>query len=238
MIGPIVNGGAVLVGSVAGAFLGNKISENLRTRLPLLFGLSSLGLGVAMIVKVKCFPAVILALVLGTTFGELLHIESWVTKLATKTRVFIDKVAEPADANLSHEEYIEKFVALMVLFCASATGIFGAMNEGMTGDTSLLVVKSILDLFTAGIYATALGYSVGTLAIPQFVIQVGFYFLASRLLPLITPSMVGDFSACGGLIMVATGFRMAGIKHFHTANMVPALFIAMPISALWARFMA
>ena len=188
-----------------------------------------------MIGKVKCFPAVILALLLGTILGEVLHIEAWVTKVATRTRVYIDKFAGPADAKLSHEEHSEKFVALMVLFCASATGIFGAMNEGMTGDTSLLIVKSILDLFTAGIFATALGYSVGTLAIPQFIIQAGLFLLASRLLPLITPTMVGDFSACGGLIMVATGFRMAGIKHFHTANMVPALFLAMPISALWAR---
>ncbi len=237
MIGPIVNCGAVLVGSISGAFLGTRISVNLRTRLPLLFGLSSLGLGVAMIVKVNYFPAVVLALLLGTIIGELLHIEASVTRLATRTRGFIDKFADPADAKLSHEEHSEKFVGLMVLFCASATGIFGAMNEGMTGDTSLLVVKSILDFFTAGIFATALGYSVGTLAIPQLIIQVGLFLLASRLLPLITPGMVGDFSACGGLIMVATGFRMAGIKHFHTANMVPALFIAMPISALWARMM-
>jgi len=237
LIGPIVNCGAVLVGSISGAFLGTRISVNLRTRLPLLFGLSSLGLGVAMIVKVNYFPAVVLALLLGTIIGELLHIEASVTRLASRTRGFIDKFADPADAKLSHEEHSEKFVGLMVLFCASATGIFGAMNEGMTGDTSLLVVKSILDFFTAGIFATALGYSVGTLAIPQLIIQVGLFLLASRLLPLITPGMVGDFSACGGLIMVATGFRMAGIKHFHTANMVPALFIAMPISALWARMM-
>jgi uncharacterized protein len=237
LIGPIVNCGAVLVGSASGAFLGNRISENLRTRLPLLFGLSSLGLGVAMIGKVSYFPAVVLALLLGTILGELLHLEAWLIRVATRTRGFIDTFAEPADANLSHEEHSEKFVALMVLFCASATGIFGAMNEGMTGDTSLLIVKSILDFFTAAIFATALGYSLGTLAIPQLIIQGGLFFLASRLLPLITPSMVGDFSACGGLIMVATGFRMAGIKQFHTANMVPALFIAMPISALWARVM-
>ena len=151
MIGPIVNGGAVLVGSLSGAFLGNRINENLRTRLPLLFGLSSLGLGVAMIGKVSCFPAAVLALLLGTIMGELLHIEAWVTKVATKIRVYIDRFAEPADARLSHEEHSEKFVTLMVLFCASATGIFGAMNEGMTGDTSLLIVKSVLDLFTAGI---------------------------------------------------------------------------------------
>jgi len=123
-----------------------------------------------------------------------------------------------------------------VLFCASGTGIFGAMNEGMTGDYSLLMVKSFLDLFTAAIFATALGYTVATLAIPQFIIQAALFFLAVKILPLTTPMMIADFSACGGLIMVATGFRIAGIKNFAVANMLPALFLAMPISALWLRF--
>jgi uncharacterized membrane protein YqgA involved in biofilm formation len=48
--------------------------------------------------------------------------------------------------------------------------------------------------------------------------------------------MIADFSACGGLILLATGFRIAEIKNFAVANMLPALFLVLPISALWARF--
>jgi len=212
MIGPFVNGASVVTGSLSGAFLGNRISENLRTKMPMVFGVASMGLGIAMIVKVKFLPAVILALLLGTLIGELCHLETGVQRLAAHAKGFI------------------------VLFCASGTGIFGAMNEGMTGDYSLLMVKSFLDLFTAAIFATALGYTVATLAIPQFIIQAALFFLAVKILPLTTPMMIADFSACGGLIMVATGFRIAGIKNFAVANMLPALFLAMPISALWLRF--
>jgi uncharacterized membrane protein YqgA involved in biofilm formation len=237
MIGPFVNGSSVILGSLGGAFMGNKISENLRVKMPLVFGVSSMGLGIAMIVKVKFLPAVILALLVGTAIGELLHLEDFIMKLAGKTRGFIDRIAKPADANLSHDEFLSKFVAILVLFCASGTGIFGAMNEGMTGDTSLLMVKSFLDLFTAAIFATALGYSVATLAVPQFAIQASLFLLATKLLPHTTPMMIADFSACGGLIMVATGFRIAGIKPFAVANMLPALFLAMPISAAWAHYM-
>jgi len=212
MIGPFVNGASVVTGSLSGAFLGNRISENLRTKMPMVFGVASMGLGIAMIVKVKFLPAVILALLLGTLIGELCHLETGVQRLAAHAKGFIE------------------------LFCASGTGIFGAMNEGMTGDYSLLMVKSFLDLFTAAIFATALGYTVATLAIPQFIIQAALFFLAVKILPLTTPMMIADFSACGGLIMVATGFRIAGIKNFAVANMLPALFLAMPISALWLRF--
>ena len=235
MIGPFVNGASVVVGSLSGAFLGDKISENLRTKMPLVFGLASMGLGIAMVVKVKYLPAVILALLVGTLIGELIHLETWVQKIAARTKGFIESFAKPPEG-LTQDQFLEKFVAILVLFCASGTGIFGAMNEGMTGDYSLLIVKSFLDLFTAAIFATALGYTVATLAIPQFAIQASLFFLAIKILPLTTPAMIADFSACGGLIMVATGLRIAGIKPFAVANMLPALFLAMPISALWVRF--
>ena len=235
MIGPFVNGASVVVGSVSGAFLGDKISENLRTKMPLVFGLASMGLGIAMVVKVKFLPAVILSLLLGTLIGELMHLETWVQKVAAKTKGFIESFTKPP-AGLTQEQFLEKFVAILVLFCASGTGIFGAMNEGMTGDYSLLIVKSFLDLFTAAIFATALGYTVATLAIPQFAIQASLFFLAIKILPMTTPFMIADFSACGGLIMVATGLRIAGIKPFAVANMLPALFLAMPISALWVHY--
>jgi uncharacterized membrane protein YqgA involved in biofilm formation len=105
----------------------------------------------------------------------------------------------------------------------------------MTGDSSLLLVKSLLDLFTAAIFATGLGASVAALCIPQLAVQGILFLLATRLLPLTTPHLVADFSAVGGLLMIATGFRIAGIKPFAVANMLPALFIAMPITALWLR---
>lgn len=45
-----------------------------------------------------------------------------------------------------------------------------------------------------------------------------------------------DFKACGGFIMLATGFRMIKVKMFHIADMVPAMILVMPISALWVNY--
>lgn len=234
MLGPYVNGAAVLAGSLGGAFLGSRLSTNLRTRMPLVFGCASMGLGVAMIVKVKALPPMVLALLLGSILGELIHLEGGIQKAAARTRSLIEKFTEPS-ADLSHDEFLEKFVAIMVLFCVSGMGIFGSMSEGMTGDPTLLVVKSILDLFTSAIFAASLGYSVATLVIPQFAIQAALYLGSTLILPLVTPEMTADFSACGGLIMLATGFRICGIKQFPVANMIPSLFLVMPLSALWAH---
>jgi uncharacterized protein len=236
VIGPIVNSSSVVVGGISGAFFGKRISENLRTKMPMCFGIASAGMGVVMIGRVKYLPAAILALLLGTILGEVIHLETWIQKGAAKTKGFIERFAKPPDANMKTEEFLEKFVAILVLFCASGTGIFGAMKEGMEGDPSLLIVKAFLDLFTAAIFATGLGYTVATIAIPQFIIQVALFLLATVILPLTNASMIADFSAVGGLIMFATGLRIAGIKAFAVANMLPALFIAMPITALWMRY--
>ncbi len=58
----------------------------------------------------------------------------------------------------AHESYIQSYVAIIVLFCASGTGVFGAMREGMTGDASILIAKAFLDFFTATIFACTLGH--------------------------------------------------------------------------------
>jgi uncharacterized protein len=236
IIGPFVNGGAVILGGVAGAALGGRVPERIRTTLPLIFGCASMGLGIALIVKVKNLPPEMLAIVVGTIIGELCLLERGIQLGAGRLRGLLVRFLPEPKGAVSHDEFLDKFVAVMVLFCASGTGIFGALNEGMTGDPTMLVTKAILDLFTGAIFAISLGVSVATLAVPQFAIQLALLCAATLILPLTTPAMIADFSACGGLIMLATGLRICGIKAFPIANMLPALFIVMPLSALWFAY--
>ena len=127
-------------------------------------------------------------------------------------------------------------VAIVILFSFSGTGIFGAMNEGMTGDFDILIVKSFLDFFTAMIFATSLGISVASIFVPQTLVQVILAYSAVFIIPFVTPEMRGDFAAVGGMLMIAAGFRICNIQMFHVANMLPALFLAMPISHFWSSF--
>ncbi len=235
MIGPFVNVSAVIVGSLAGVCIGSRLNANFRQNMPMVFGCAAMGLGVAMIVKVKLLAPVVLALVVGSALGELVQIETKIQQLAGKTRKWVDKFAKPS-GNISQEEFLDKYVALLVLFAMSGTGIYGSLSEGMTGDPTLLIVKAILDLFTAPIFSSTMGLAVGLLAIPMFAVQSSLYLMATLVLPLTTPEMLADFSACGGLIMLATGFRICGIRPFPIANMIPALLIVMPLSWAWTMY--
>ena len=127
-------------------------------------------------------------------------------------------------------------MTVIVLFCASGTGIYGSLVSGMNGDHSVLIAKSILDFFTAMIFACRLGKIVSLVAIPQFIIMISLYLLAGVILPLTNDVMINDFKAVGGFIMLASGFRMLQLKQFPTADMIPSMIVAMPISWLWMTY--
>lgn len=95
LIGPYVNGSAVIIGGLIGAMAGGKLPERVKTALPMTFGLCSVGLGITLVLKVKYMPAVVLAMVLGAFLGELLHLEKRIGSAAGSTRGLINKVLPP-----------------------------------------------------------------------------------------------------------------------------------------------
>ena len=125
-----------------------------------------------------------------------------------------------------------------MLFCASGTGIYGSLDAGMTGEATILLSKSVLDFFTAIVFACSLGAVVSVVAVPQAVIFLALFLMAKVIFPLTTPVMIADFKACGGVLLIATGLRMAKIRDFPIADMIPAMVLVMPVSGVWVRFLA
>ena len=211
VIGPFINAGAVLLGGVLGAVLSQRLPERIRSSMPSIFGLASLGIGI-------------------------LLVEKGINNAVGKAK---NLIARPGKAKHgTHETFIQNYVAIIILFCASGTGIFGSMQEGMTGDPSILIAKAFLDFFTATIFATTLGIAVAAICVPMLLIQLALATCATLILPLTTPAMMADFTAVGGLLLLATGLRICGIKMFAVVNMLPALLLAMPLSAVWTHFFA
>lgn len=236
-VGPWVNAAAIVAGAVLGAYFGHRVPARIRDSLTPLFGLLCFGLGIIATQKAHFYAAVGIAAIIGLIIGEYYQLESHINRGAQGLRRFMEKRFPPA-AGLSHEAFLDKFIAVFILFTASGTGIFGAMHEGMTGDASILYIKTILDFFTAGIFAMSLGYVVASIAIAQTLLQVLLFLLAAWIVPLTTDTMRHDFAAAGGLLMLATGLRIMGIKSFAVANMLPSLVLIMPLSFVWERFIA
>ena len=232
-IGVIINTVAIFLGGIAGALLGDKLPEKYKEQLNLIFGLCSMGMGISSIVLMKYMPAVVFALVIGTIVGLVFKLGDKVYELCSKLQKVMIRIVPKKETNMSETEFLATLITVIVLFCSSGMGIYGSLSEGMTGDSSLLITKSILDFFTAAIFACNLGYIVSLIAVPQFVIFTTLFLSASFIVPLTTPDMIADFKACGGFLMVAAGFRILKLKMFPVVDMIPAMILVMPFSWFW-----
>ena len=234
-IGVIINTIAIFLGGIAGALLGDKLPEKYKEQLNLIFGLCSMGMGISSIVLMKYMPAVVFALIIGTIVGLVFNLGDKVYELCSRLQKVMIRIVPKKETNMSETEFLATLITVIVLFCSSGMGIYGSLSEGMTGDSSLLITKSILDLFTAAIFACNLGYIVSLIAVPQFVIFTTLFLSASFIVPLTTPDMIADFKACGGFLMVAAGFRILKLKMFPVVDMIPAMILVMPFSWFWVN---
>jgi Uncharacterized membrane protein, possible Na+ channel or pump len=230
-VGVLVNVASVFLGSLIGALLGKHIPKGMREHLPLVFGFCAMTIAISSIVKIVNLPAVILASILGFAVGELLHLER-------KTERFFSWLVEKSHVGQGNSLDMELYITAVALFCASGMGIFGVLTEGMSGNHSILLSKAVLDFFTAIIFAISLGYATALIALPQLLIMLVLFFLSSFVSPHISSVMFADFTACGGLLTLATAFRMAKIKSMPIINLIPALILVFPISYLWTTFVA
>ena len=233
IIGPYANSLGIILGSLIGFLLARAVPKRLHESMPMVFGLCSMSMAVILIIKFSILPVIILACIIGTIIGELIYVERIINNVASKVRKFAEWLSPGRQETITQKEFLEVFVALIVLFCASGTGIVGALNEGMSGDTSVLYTKASMDFFAAMLFSTRLGYVVAFIAIPQLIIQLSLAYAAILILPVTSEIMRNDFYAVGGMLMMATGLRICGIKIFPIANMLPALVIVMPLSAFW-----
>lgn len=234
-IGVIINVCSVFLGGIAGTILKNKLSEKLKTEITLIFGVCSFGMGISSITLMKNMSAVVFSVILGTILGISLHLGDWINQVASWMRKPIAKIFKNTSSSLSEEEYMNQLVMIIVLFCASGTGIYGALVSGMTADYSILISKSILDFFTAAIFACNLGAVVSIVAVPQFCVEIILFLCAGLILPLASADMIADFKACGGFLMLATGFRIMKVQNFPIVDMLPAMVLVMPISWIWTN---
>ena len=227
--GIIIDVIAVILGGITGTALRDKLSETLKEQMNNIFGLCAMCMGISTVALMKNLPAVVFSVILGTLIGLVSHFGGSIQKGAS---VVLNKMMKDVSADV-----ISLMVTAVVLFSASGTGIFGALDAGMTGNHSVLIAKAVLDFFTAVIFACKLGKATSFIAIPQFIVLFSIFSLAKVIVPLCTDVMIADFKACGGFVLVATGLRIMKVKEFPVADMTLSMVLVMPISYAWVTWL-
>ena len=152
MIGPVANSVCIVAGSILGALCGPVLSQEFRKKIMNVFSCITLGIGVTMLSKGDSLPPVVLSLLFGTALGELTRFESLVMKggLQGGGAVQAERQSQGRQVRNAVRDGVPRSVRRGDgPFCVSGLGIIGSMREGLTGECSLLLIKGVLDLFTA-----------------------------------------------------------------------------------------
>lgn len=216
MLGTIVNAAAVVIGALVGVFLNKGIKEEYTKTIMDGMALTVVIIGIMGAVKMENLILVLASIVLGSIIGEKLDLDKRLEKLGDS----LGKRFGKGDSN-----FAKGFIMASLVYCIGAMAIIGALESGLTGDHSTLFAKSVLDGVSAIIFSSTLGIGVAFSAIPLFLYQGGIALLAGLVKDLFTPSVITEMSAIGGILILAIGINILGIKKIKIANMLPAIFI-------------
>ncbi len=216
MIGTLVNVATVVAGSLIGLLFKSRLPERFIKIFFQVIGLFTLYLGFSMALKSTHVLQMVFSLILGAIIGESLHMDRGMEKLADRMKKHFKS---------KHERFSDGLLTAFLLYCMGSLTILGAIQEGMTGDPHLLLIKSLMDGVSSIALASGLGIGVLFSAIPLLVFQGGITLLAMWLGDFFPVVMVTELSAVGGILLLGLGIDILGIKKIKVINMLPALVV-------------
>ncbi len=225
LLGPLVNGAAIIMGAIAGRII--RLPEQFQQTIMQALGLAIMIIGISMGITTANILIPIAALLLGSILGELCRIEVRVAQMGNLLRRSLGDKKSAGD-------FTQGFLTATLVFCVGAMAVIGGLNSGLMGDHQILYAKSILDGMLSIFFATALGIGVAFSALPVFLYQGSIALLATSLAPLLSPAILAEITATGGILILAIGLNLLGLTKIRVGNMLPAVIFA----ALIARYLA
>jgi uncharacterized protein len=233
MTGTLLNAVAIILGGLLGTFLGAQLPEKLKQTVFLALGIFSLAFGLQMFLKTENPIVPLVSLLMGVMVGEWIKIDERVSSLERKLEArFLHLIPEDAAKD---GRFMKGFISASMLYCVGPMSILGAIQNGLTGEYSTLAVKSVLDGFASLAFSSILGLGVVFSSIPVFIYQGTISLFAIQVQSYLSPSMINEFTAVGGIILAAIAISgFLEIKHIRTANFLPALLFAPVIAWLFS----
>lgn len=216
MIGTLVNTGTVIAGSLVGLAIGDRLPEKIKSSVLTALGLITMWIGVTMVIRGTRPLLIVSSLICGGVIGELLALERRLERVGDWLK---------ARSGSQSGGFVRGFVSASLLFCVGPMTIVGSIQDGTTGDATLLLTKSVMDGFAAIALAATTGIGVLFSALTVLGIQGGLTLLGRWLAALTVPAALDQLSCVGGLIILGLSLRLLGLKEVPVANYLPALVI-------------
>ena len=228
-MGTIINCVAILIGGICGLLFGKFVKPQLQDSLTKACGISVLFIGIAGALEKMLSVQdgalttggtmlLVGCLALGTLIGELFNIEAGFERFG--------QWLKKKTGNAKDGGFVDAFVTASFTVCIGAMAIVGAIEDGISGDWSVLAAKAVLDMIIILIMTCAMGKGCIFSAIPVAILQGFVTVLARFLQPIMTDTALLNLSMVGSALIFCVGVNLVWGKTLRVANMLPAVILA------------
>ena len=228
-LGTIINTVAIVAGGLGGALFGRLLKENVQDTLTKCSGVSTLFIAVTGALEqmltvengaVVSHGAMLVigCLTIGAVIGELLNLEGAFERFG--------EWLKQKTGNAKDRRFVDAFVTASLTVCIGAMAIVGSIEDGITGDYSILATKSVLDFIIIMVMSCSMGRGAVFSAIPVAILQGSITALAGLLRPVMTAAALANLSMVGNVLIFCVGINLVWGKKVRVANLLPAIVIA------------
>ena len=222
-IGTLVNVATVVVGSLAGLLLRRGLPERLKLAVFQAIGLVTLVIGMQLALHVKNLLVLVFSILLGALCGTALDLQG-------RLEAWSELLKRRLPGN--EARFTEGLISAFLIFCVGSMTIVGCLQEGLTGDASLLYTKATLDGFMAAALASTYGVGVVCSILPLFVLQVTLTLLGGWFGSRVSPDVLDNLTAAGGVLILGIGLNLMELTKLRLVNFLPALAIVVLLTWL------
>ena len=234
-MGTIINTLAIVAGGFFGALFGRFLHDSAQNTLTKVCGVSTLFIAVTgaleQMLRVENGAIVssgamlmIGCLALGGLIGEWLNIEQAFDRFGQWLKI--------KTGNAKDKGFVDAFVTASLTVCIGAMAIVGSIQDGISGDYSILATKAVLDLIIIMVMSCSLGKGAVFSAIPVAVFQGSITALAGLVRPLMTDAALSNLSLVGNVLIFCVGINLVWDKKIKVANLLPAIVVAVAAAFL------
>lgn len=234
-LGTIINTGAIVAGGLVGILFGRFLKENVQDTLSKCCGVSTLMIGIAgALEKMLTLEngaisgggsmLLVLCLTVGGVIGELLNLEG--------AFECFGRWLKEKTGNAKDKGFVNAFVTASLTVCIGAMAIVGSIQDGLTGDYSVLATKAVLDFIIIMVMSCSLGPGAAFSAIPVAILQGSVTALAGLVRPVMTEAALNNLSLVGSVLIFCVGINLLWGKKIRVANLLPAIVLAVAAAFL------
>lgn len=233
MIGPVLNGLAVVIGGSAGAMGRLTPSESTQRAVKVLLGAGTVYVGLSLVWdsiggswrRVFWQVGVLLAsLTLGRMLGRMLRLQRGLNRLGRYAGARVR--SSPAGSSVPGGVG-DGLVVGAILFGMAPLGFVGALQDGLAGNIRPLLIKSVMDGLAAQAFGRMFGWGAALSALPVLALE-GTLSLVAGLVRAGLGGGLGEsaFGAVSGMLVFTVALVVLEIKKVELADYLPGLVVA------------